>query len=199
MKSTTEPARPLNVVPFYGEGDVAVLDVTPIPMEQFALKWRFIDPRYRALPPVHLEQVKPLSPGLSEPARPRWCGVITALRAAFIPNPWGRFRRRDRTSMALWISPNHNSRFTASVASIPPARSRFRVWWRTLSAGSCRPCRCKACRCRLAVHKFRNWFSLLKSGFLIVPRPRARWRGALPDGSGARCGPGRRPGRTRMA
>jgi hypothetical protein len=35
-------------------------------MEQFALKWRFTDPRYRVLPPVHLEQVKPLS---SESAR----------------------------------------------------------------------------------------------------------------------------------
>jgi hypothetical protein len=34
-------------------------------MEQFALKWRFTDPRYRVLPPVHLEQVKPLSPDSS--------------------------------------------------------------------------------------------------------------------------------------
>jgi hypothetical protein len=38
-------------------------------MEQFALKWRFIDPRYRVLPPVHLEQVKPLSP---ESSRRLW-------------------------------------------------------------------------------------------------------------------------------
>jgi hypothetical protein len=38
-------------------------------MEQFALKWRFTDPRYRALPPVHLEQVKPLS---SESSRRLW-------------------------------------------------------------------------------------------------------------------------------
>ncbi len=38
-----------------------MLDVTPILMEQFSLKWRFTDPRYRVLPPVHLEQVKPLS------------------------------------------------------------------------------------------------------------------------------------------
>src|SRR5258708_4441163 len=47
----------------------AVLDVTPIPMEQFSLKWRFTDPRYRILPPVHLEQVKPLS---SESSRRLW-------------------------------------------------------------------------------------------------------------------------------
>jgi hypothetical protein len=46
-----------------------VLDVTPIPMEQFALKWRFTDPRYCVLPPVHLEQVKPLSP---ESSRRLW-------------------------------------------------------------------------------------------------------------------------------
>jgi len=47
----------------------AVFDVTPIPMEQFALKWRFTDPRYRVLPPLHLEQVKPLS---SESAQRLW-------------------------------------------------------------------------------------------------------------------------------
>ena len=41
----------------------------PIPMEQFPLKWRFTDPRYRALPLVHLEQVRPLS---SESSRRLW-------------------------------------------------------------------------------------------------------------------------------
>lgn len=46
-----------------------MLDVTPIPMEQFALKWRFTDPRYRVLPALHLEQVKPLS---SESSRRLW-------------------------------------------------------------------------------------------------------------------------------
>ena len=46
-----------------------MLDLTPIPMEHFALKWRFTDPRYRVLPPVHLEQVKPLS---SESSRRLW-------------------------------------------------------------------------------------------------------------------------------
>jgi hypothetical protein len=38
-------------------------------MEQFALKWRFTDPRYRVLPAVHLEQVKPLS---SDSSRRLW-------------------------------------------------------------------------------------------------------------------------------
>jgi hypothetical protein len=38
-------------------------------MAQFALKWRFTDPRYRALPAVHLEQVKPLS---SESSQRLW-------------------------------------------------------------------------------------------------------------------------------
>jgi hypothetical protein len=46
-----------------------MIDVTPVPMEQFALKWRFTDPRYRVLPAVHLEQMKPLS---SESARRLW-------------------------------------------------------------------------------------------------------------------------------
>lgn len=46
-----------------------MLDVTPIPMEQFALKWRFTDPRYRVLPPEHLEQLRPLS---SESSRRLW-------------------------------------------------------------------------------------------------------------------------------
>lgn len=46
-----------------------MLDFTPIPMEQFALKWRFTDPRYRVLPPIHLEQVKPLS---SESSQRLW-------------------------------------------------------------------------------------------------------------------------------
>jgi hypothetical protein len=46
-----------------------MLHVAYIPMGKFALKWRFTDPRYRALPPAHLEQVKPLS---SESSRRLW-------------------------------------------------------------------------------------------------------------------------------
>jgi hypothetical protein len=46
-----------------------MLDVTPIPMQQFALKWRFTNPRYRVLPAVHLEQVRPLSPESSRRLR----------------------------------------------------------------------------------------------------------------------------------
>jgi hypothetical protein len=38
-------------------------------MDQFALKWRFTDPRYRVLPPLHLEQLKPLS---AESSRRLW-------------------------------------------------------------------------------------------------------------------------------
>jgi hypothetical protein len=47
----------------------AVLDVTDIPMEQLALKWRFTDPHYCTLPKVHLQQVKPWS---SESSRELW-------------------------------------------------------------------------------------------------------------------------------
>jgi len=46
-----------------------MLDITPIPMEQFELRWRFTDPRYRVLPAVHLEQLRPLS---SESSRRLW-------------------------------------------------------------------------------------------------------------------------------
>ena len=46
-----------------------MLEVTAIPMEQFALKWRFTDPQYRILPSVHLEQLRPLSP---ESSRQVW-------------------------------------------------------------------------------------------------------------------------------
>jgi hypothetical protein len=37
-----------------------VLEVTTIPMEQFPLRWRLTDPKYRVLPPAHVEQIKPL-------------------------------------------------------------------------------------------------------------------------------------------
>ena len=33
-----------------------------VPMDQFPLKWRFTDPRYDVLPPIHLAQVRPLAP-----------------------------------------------------------------------------------------------------------------------------------------
>jgi hypothetical protein len=56
-------------------------------MEQFALKWRFTDPRYRALPPVHLEQVKPLS---SESSRRLW-GLTLPLHEE-LPFTTGFFR-----------------------------------------------------------------------------------------------------------
>ena len=39
-----------------------MLDVTTIPMEQFPLRWRLTDPKYRVLPPAHLEPIKPLDP-----------------------------------------------------------------------------------------------------------------------------------------
>jgi hypothetical protein len=46
-----------------------MLDVAYIPMEQFTLRWRFVDPRYRTLPPQHLAQLQPLAP---ESARRIW-------------------------------------------------------------------------------------------------------------------------------
>src|SRR5262245_36909939 len=46
-------------------------------MEQFALKWRFTDPRYRVLPSVHLDQVRPLS---AESSRRLWDLTLPLLR-----------------------------------------------------------------------------------------------------------------------
>ena len=40
-----------------------MFDVTTIPMKQFSLQWRLTDPKYRVLPQVHLEQIKPLDEG----------------------------------------------------------------------------------------------------------------------------------------
>jgi hypothetical protein len=37
-----------------------VADLTTIPMQQFSLRWLLTDPKYRVLPPAHLEQIKPV-------------------------------------------------------------------------------------------------------------------------------------------
>ncbi|MBY0263137.1 MAG: hypothetical protein K2Q20_12385 [Phycisphaerales bacterium] len=37
-----------------------MLELNTIPMEQFALRWRLTDPKYRVVPAIHLEQIKPL-------------------------------------------------------------------------------------------------------------------------------------------
>jgi hypothetical protein len=39
---------------------MTVPNLTMIPMDQFALRWRFTDPAHRVLPREHLEHIKPL-------------------------------------------------------------------------------------------------------------------------------------------
>jgi hypothetical protein len=39
---------------------LTMIEVTTIPMERFSLRWRLTDPKYRVLPPLHLEQIQPL-------------------------------------------------------------------------------------------------------------------------------------------
>ena len=43
-------------------GAAEPMQFASVSMDQFALKWRFTDPRYDVLPPIHLGQVKPLAP-----------------------------------------------------------------------------------------------------------------------------------------
>lgn len=49
-----------------------MIDVTTIPMAQFALKWRFTDPKYHVLPAGDLEQIKPLDNGSA-----KWLSDLT--------------------------------------------------------------------------------------------------------------------------
>jgi hypothetical protein len=54
-----------------------VLDVTTIPMDQFPLRWRLTDPKYRVLPAAHLEQIQPLD-------------AASARRLLELSRPWYR-------------------------------------------------------------------------------------------------------------
>jgi hypothetical protein len=60
-----------------------------MPMDQFALKWRFTDPRYDVLPAIHLAQVKPLAP---PDARRLWDLILHANVHDDFPFTDGYFR-----------------------------------------------------------------------------------------------------------
>ena len=65
------------------------MQFTTVPMDQFPLKWRFTDPRYDVLPPIHLAQVKPLAP---PDARRLWDMILQAQLHRAIPFTEGYFR-----------------------------------------------------------------------------------------------------------
>jgi hypothetical protein len=65
-----------------------------VPMDQFPLKWRFTDPKYRVLPPIHLVQVKPLTP---IDARRLWDTILQADLHNDVPFTNGYFRTVDST------------------------------------------------------------------------------------------------------
>lgn len=65
------------------------LKFATVPMDQFPLKWRFTDPRYDVLPPIHLGQVKPLAP---TDARRLWDLICQAAIHRDIPFTDGYFR-----------------------------------------------------------------------------------------------------------
>ena len=60
-----------------------------VPMDQFPLKWRFTDPRYDVLPPIHLAEVKPLAPA---EARRLWDLILQADLHRAVPFTEGYFR-----------------------------------------------------------------------------------------------------------
>jgi len=73
---------------------LGMLDLAYIPMEQFALKWRFTDARYRVLPPHHLAELQPLAP---ESARRIWDLTLPLHRD--VPFTDGFFRTVESTPL----------------------------------------------------------------------------------------------------
>ncbi len=68
-----------------------------VPMDQFPLKWRFTDPRYDVLPPIHLAQVKPLAPA---DAGRLWNLILRSDLHAAVPFAEGYFRSLVGTRIA---------------------------------------------------------------------------------------------------
>lgn len=70
--------------------------LTAIPMAEFALKWRFTDPKFHVLPPIHLEQIHPLdapSAGLI------WQYILDSNVHAVDPFKPGFFRHHETTAI----------------------------------------------------------------------------------------------------
>jgi hypothetical protein len=70
--------------------------LTAIPMAEFALKWRFTDPKFHVLPPIHLEQIHPLdapSAGLI------WQFILDSNVHAVDPFQPGFFRHHETTAI----------------------------------------------------------------------------------------------------
>ncbi len=67
-----------------------------VPMEQFALRGRFTDPRYAVLPPIHLAQVRPLAPA---DARRLWDFIFQAGLHRDVPFTEGYFRSVTGTAV----------------------------------------------------------------------------------------------------
>ena len=76
--------------------DIKLPTFATIPIDQFPLKWRFTDPKYRVLPTIHLAQVKPLA---SADARRLWDLISKSDLHKDIPFTEGYFRDVDSTTI----------------------------------------------------------------------------------------------------
>ena len=87
-------------------------NLTTVPMADFALKWRFTDPKFDVLPPIHLEQIQPLSASSAELI---WKIILDSNVHAVDPFKPGFFRHHETTA----IGDSHGN---------PDEDSRVRKW-----------------------------------------------------------------------
>ena len=107
-----------------------MLNVTTIPMTEFALRWRFTDPKYRLLPATHLAQVQPLDAVSSRRLQD------TASRWSYETDPAnGTFATAARTSIDAY-TPDEVCRVRTWLyeRGIPLSRRVFLSWNGELAA-----------------------------------------------------------------
>src|SRR6185295_7201050 len=71
-------------------------DLTSISMNEWPMKWRFTDPKYAVLRPIHLEQINPLAPNS---AKRLWEIVGRSRLHDELPFVSGFFDRMESTSV----------------------------------------------------------------------------------------------------
>ncbi len=101
--------------------------LTTIPMDQFALKWRFTDPKYDLLPDEHLAQIKPLD----EPsARRVWRFISEARLLGELPSLLGFFRHIESVTFDWEYSDTETARIKKWLdhLGIPFRQSVFLAW-----------------------------------------------------------------------
>jgi hypothetical protein len=69
-----------------------------IPMDDFSMKWRFTDAKYNLLPPIHLEQLKPLD---NKASKFLWDFIIDSRLHSDIPFKKDFFRNIDKARILI--------------------------------------------------------------------------------------------------